>query len=263
MRGRWRESKKTPETPGDLASRLVRIEQQLGFNSSMKSPEPSVQGRCPPLSDSTTQVPAFSGETSIAHNMTVVENRLEQMGVQYARIRSPSPRHWLSSRLTPSPESSTNHTSSVAQTNQLRRVLDAHRIVPDREQWDGLMRTFCDEVHILVPFMHLPTLWGLYHRTWSRLFDRKFDMSEQGGVCRVQTVQVLLCLANGRCVESSQFEEDNGPYSAGGSLYSAARDLFGGLLEGFDHCADQLLVLQTVVLMVSYLRIQTSFKPES
>lgn len=138
-----------------------------------------------PESYSRTQAPthdvtSFSGETSIAHNLTVVEDRLEQMGIQYERMRSPPPTHPL----------------------------------------------------------------------WRRLIDPQLESSETKGAHRVQTTYILLCLANGRCVESSRFEDDQGPYSAGGSLYSAAREIYGDLLEGFQQFPDQILVLQTVVLMV-------------
>lgn len=198
------------------------------------------------------QVPTFSGETSIAHNLTVVEGRLEQMGVHYKRLRSASPSQRFTSRLTPSPNESPNllpkqHTSFI------QKVLDAHRIVPDRRQWDSFMHTFCDEVHILVPFLHLPSLWKLYDDLWRYGFNRQSNNQLENRSHRVQTAHVLLGIANGRCVESSRLEGGQGSYSAGWSLYSAARDIFGDLIDVFRQCADQILVLQTVVLMVVYL----------
>ncbi|KAJ5638151.1 hypothetical protein N7490_008030 [Penicillium lividum] len=274
MRGKWRDTNRTSGPIDDFASRLNRIEQQL---STMKEPDfhpdetcesvgsqldlqgdlAESGGKKTPGSDSCSRsahVPAFSGETSIAHNLTVVESRLEQMGVQYARLRSASPSRAFRSCLTPSPDNPPGSHSDI-HSSFVNRVLDARGVVPQREQWDGLLRTFCDEVHILVPFLHLPSLYELYEGMWENsLGGRSRDPApDRSGVVRVQTAHILLCLANGRCVESSRFEGDEGRYSAGWSLYKAARDLFGDLLDGFNQSADQIFVLQTVLLMVVYL----------
>ncbi|KAJ6122215.1 hypothetical protein N7512_004680 [Penicillium capsulatum] len=252
MRGKWRDSKKAAGSPKNFASRLALVEHQLGLMNP-KSRSPMLES-CSRIRDSTpqAQVTSFSGETSITHNLTVVEDRLEQMGVQYEGMRSPPPNHSFS-RLTPAPGSSTGRIPEISGRNPFSRLLNTHGIVPDRKKWDELMQTFCDEVHILVPFLHLPTVRDVYEKTWTRLMDLAPNVTETRGVYRVQTAHVLLCLANGRCVESSRFEGDQGPYSAGGSLYSAARGIFGDLLDGLHQCADQILVLQTVLLMVIYL----------
>lgn len=201
---------------------------------------------------SRSQVPTFSGETSMAHSLTVVEGRLEQMGVEYKRLRSASPSQQFVSRLTPSPNEAPEYLSG-RNTSFIQRVLDAHRIVPDRRQWDELLRTFCDEVQILVPFLHLPSLWHLHDELWKSGWHDGFQDQPKQGSRRVQAAQLLLCIANGKCVESARLEDDRGPYSAGWSLYSAAREIFGDLIDGFRQCEDQVLVLQTVVLMVVYL----------
>lgn len=275
MRGKWRTAERASAVSGDLASRMSRVERQLGLmtdpedhalgtrtNQTHEGTSKSVFldqrqeiGSQPELSSAgprtpQLQVPTFSGETSIAHNLTVVEGRLEQMGVQYKRLRSASPTPRFTSRLTPPPNESPD-CSSEQQTSFLNKVLDSHRIVPDRRQWDHLMHTFCDEVHVLVPFLHPPSLWQLYDELWTRGFSYRTE-DQQMGSHRVQIAHVLLGLANGRCVESSSLE-GRGPFSAGWSLYGAARDIFGDLIDGFRQSADQILILQTVVLMVVYL----------
>ncbi|KAJ5734951.1 uncharacterized protein N7483_000076 [Penicillium malachiteum] len=272
MRGRWRslaDRNESTRTGRDLASRLSRIEQRL---SHMKTPEvrsPDVvqQDSHRDIPDPeerrafgpgamqvgvSEKVPTFSGETSITHNMSVVENRLEQMGVQYPRLRSASPSYPFRSCLTPSPEIRRGHRHE-SQTSLFRRVLDESGLVPDKEQWNELLQTFCDEVHILVPFLHLPSLWKLYEDVWETSLGENIDSGEKSGIKRVQLAHILLCLANGRCVESSRVEHEESRYSAGWSLYNAARDIFGDLLDGFRQCTDQIFVLQTYLLMVVYL----------
>jgi hypothetical protein len=243
---------KEPEIRGGGEPEQDHRESIEGLSPHQRQEKGSVYGSSTRNPSPQPQVPTFSGETSIAHNLTVVEGRLEQMGVQYKRLRSSSPSPRFTSRLTPSPNESTDF-SPEQHTSFIQKVLDAHRIVPDRRQWDGLMHTFCDEVHILVPFLHLPSLWKLYDDIWRSGFNRQSDGQLENGSHRVQAAHVLLGVANGRCVESSRLEEDQSSYSAGWSLYSAARDIFGDLIDGFQQCADQILVLQTVILMVVYL----------
>lgn len=269
MRGKWRNTDRRSGSIDDLSSRLEKVEHQWGTmkdpglhphktsegQSDLDQPEAqrdvtdSREGRTS-RSDScshSAQVPTFSGETSITHNLTVVESRLEQMGVQYA-----SPNRDFRSCLTPSPDTPPGRHKET-RTSFLNQVLETHGLVPDRERWDGLLHTFCDEVHILVPFLHLQSLWELYEGMWNTSLEGqpRSDDRHRNGVVRVQHAHILLCLANGRCVESSRFQGDEGRYSAGWSLYNAARDMFGDLLDGFTQCADQILVLQTVLLMVS------------
>jgi hypothetical protein len=67
---------------------------------------------------------------------------------------------------------------------------------------------------------------------------------------RFALAHVLLCLSNCKCVISSRANGPDGHYSAGWSLYRAARDIFGDLLDVFSECSNQILLLQTILLMV-------------
>lgn len=257
MRGRWRSKDKALSETHDLASRLSRVERELQLKSQTPHTAQAQKDSNDSLSARTNlppQVPTFSGETSLAHNLTVVEGRLEQMGVHYGQ-QSASPDDRFTSRLTPSPESSSNRPSD-RQASFTQRVLYAHGVKPNKYEWEGLMHTFCDEVHILVPFLHQPSLWKLHEEIWQSSFGHQAEDRDRSMARRMQAAHVLLCVANGRCVETSRFEGDSGPYSAGWSLYSAARDIFGDLLEGFRQCKDHVFVLQTVLLMVNAEEMQ-------
>ncbi|CAG8248314.1 unnamed protein product [Penicillium olsonii] len=173
------------------------------------------------------------------------------MGVRYPRLRSESPHQSFSSRLTPSPPASPREsTHQQAKSNLLLQILDSHKIVPDRAQWDRVMNTFCDEVLLLVPFLHPPSVWEAYENMWDALASRS---GHRHGEWRLTASYILLCLANGTCVESSRVNDQEVQYSAGWSLYRAARDIFGDLLDAFSECTDQILVLQNIILMVVYL----------
>ena len=194
----------------------------------------------------------FSGETSLTHNMTVVEGRLKQMGVRYPRMRSGSPDQSFASHLTPSPpESPTESPNHQAKSKLLFQILTSHKIVPDRVQWDRVMKTFCDEVLVLVPFLHLPSVWEAYENLWDGFLLPESSHQLELEEWRLTSSYVLLCLANGTCVESSRVNDQEMQYSAGWSLYRAARDIFGDLLDVFGECTNQILLLQNILLMVS------------
>lgn len=272
MRGRWRTSTSTHLNlaKDELGSRLTRLENEMNSIKKLESnitetghqnhdecsqidvsKETERNEVIPTNSNSSRKVQTFSGETSLAHNLTVVEGRLEQMGVEYSRFRSDSPNGQYRSNLTPSPELSLRQFPGK-EISLIHRVLRNYAIIPNRGQWEVIMHTFCDEVHVLVPFLHLPGMWKVYEKTWEVSFDQISSGYDLDGTHRIQTAHILLCLANGKCVESSRFEGDEGPYSAGWSFYSAARDIFGDLIDGFGQCGDQIFLLQTVVLMVRW-----------
>ncbi|CAG8164566.1 unnamed protein product [Penicillium nalgiovense] len=259
MRGRWRKTGHDFAGQRQEKSRLRDPQDKCDLNTS-RSPglhsrshqedASEDQNRYKGLPDES--ITPFSGETSLAHNITVVEGRLEQMGVRYARLRSESPNHSFSSHLTPSPQSSPKGSHRQQTKSYVYQALDSHKIVPDRVQWDRAMKTFCDEVHILVPFLHLPSVWEAYERLWESFLVPSASHYSRGE-WRFTFACVLLCLANGTCVESSRVDGQQGQYSAGWSLYRAARDVFGDLLDVFSECTDQILLLQNILLMVIYL----------
>lgn len=272
MRGRWRSKENVSTGRKDLASSSQRSQFQPDLvtttdrNSSVGSDEAGREcnqfnnlgaqrdittrdERNPCRRIASPSVPAFSGETSMDHSLTVVEGRLEQMGVRYQEDRCAPPDHSFNSRLTPSPDSHFSR-ATEQQSNFIIRVLNHHRILPNWEQWDGLMVTFCDEVHILVPFLHPPSLWALYEEICRCCLHRQSNTDGQSRDGQLQVAHILLCLANGRSVESFQSEGTRSSYSAGWRLYSAARELCGDLLDAFSQFNDQLFLLQTVLLMV-------------
>ncbi|KAJ5742810.1 uncharacterized protein N7511_011211 [Penicillium nucicola] len=218
-------------------------------------PDETATGSKRPLQNSTTSptVATFSGETSLTHHLTVVEGRLEQMGVRYTGVRSTSPNQPFASRLTPSPGESSDFKPLDHTQGYMYQLLDPHGVVPDRKQWDQLMHTFCDEVHVLVPFLHLPSLWETYSKLWENSGASKLSPYHRHAESRFTMAHILLCLANGKCVRSSHVKGPKKDYSAGWSFYRAARDIFGDLLDAFSECSNQILLLQTILLMVVYL----------
>ncbi|KAL5355837.1 fungal-specific transcription factor domain-containing protein [Aspergillus floccosus] len=160
-------------TTKELATRLSRIEHQLDLLlSSMASTNNVAGSDSEPPSDncdtsniqiSKAQLPTFAGETSISHTLTQIERYLGHR--EYSSLRRDS-----TPSLASLPMSPTEHIKHPRGITDTRNVLTRNGIKPDRGQWDAFMKTFCDEVHILYPFLHIASLWGNYDNMWQSNF---------------------------------------------------------------------------------------------
>ncbi|KAL3474865.1 fungal-specific transcription factor domain-containing protein [Aspergillus californicus] len=233
-------------TVQELSSRLGQVERNVSLilstllpgrqvspdNPESELPTPVHQtGRRPHL-------PTFSGETSVRHILNQVADNLDSISERNAEGGS--------TRSTPSPG-----IPGLDCDNDIRKILRNHDIELDRSQWDGLLTIFCDEIHVLYPFLHLPTLRNHLERCSEP--TKPTSTSKSLNQRRIAGAQILLCLAIGKCTASPRLDSEEGRHSAGWSFYVAAMDLFGDLSACFDGCFDQILVLQTLALAVIYL----------
>lgn len=197
------------------------------------------------------QVPTFAGETSIRHTLEQIEGYLEQLEDTYAQTNPMTPCRPSTPVLTPSPTPSPYHVAERCFPDNIRKLFHTYAIEPERSQWDRHLRVFCHEVHMMYPFMHLPTLWTNYSEMWNKWIT---SPPEHGPRTRrddqVTVAQLWVCLAIGKCTESPRIDSQEGRHSAGWSLYKAARDLLGDLLSIFEDCSSPILVLQTLSLIV-------------
>lgn len=253
----------------ELADRLDRIEHQLSVLVTSASrgvarsngPEPDQavrpQGGCTDPGTHTLQtcgvrsspkvsVPIFSGETSIFHTLNQVEAHLDIGARQNANSVASQT---MKTSLPPSPVSHgdiTEHQEKI----YIRKVLIEFDIEPDRRRWDEFLETFCHEIHILYPMLHLPTLRSNYIGMWNRYLSQEREIRCDDRLDRFAIAQVWICLAIGRCTKSPRIHGEDGRHSAGWSLYDAATQLTGELLSSFQECSSPILVLQTLVLIV-------------
>ena len=197
--------------------------------------------KSPSESTPKTDAEAFSGEPSIAHVLHEIEGHLEKIGMANPFPPSPSP----SQPLTPMYDGC----HAEGEVNHVQAALASHGIVPDREQWDELLNTFSDEVHILYPFLHFPILRSTYEDLWDHLLANS-PANHKDIKDRVKIAQVLFCLATGRCSESTRKDTEEGRHSAGWSLFRAGTDVLGEPLEIFDDFSISLEALQAVMLAV-------------
>lgn len=188
-------------------------------------------------------VPTFSGETSIFHTLDQVEAHLNIGARQDANSAASQ------TTKTSLPSSPVSHGNAIEDREKIyiKKVLSEFDIEPDRRCWDEFLETFCHEIHILYPMLHLPTLRSTYIDMWSRYISQEREIRCDD---RFAIAQVWICLAIGRCTQSPRIHGEDGRHSAGWSLYDAALQLTGELFSSFHECSSHILVLQTLVLAV-------------
>lgn len=185
----------------------------------------------------------FAGESSINHALQEIESYLTHVRELHLHPGSSASRE-ASLLSPPSPHDNPSRPGAP-------KILRNRGIVSDAHEWSLFVQIFCDEVHILFPFLHLPTLWK-NHTTMCNDFSltRSFDNTDITADNTFMIAQTWICIAIGKCTASPRSNAQDGKHASGWSLYEASSDLIRDLFYGFRDCSDQLLVLQTLALMV-------------
>lgn len=198
--------------------------------SSASTDIPSATNSHPSLIGDHTQT--FVGEMSVFHSLGAKDACLdEQRAID--NLQTP----------TSPADAQANTIAEKGSKRWLSSILVSHRVVPDREDFDGLLRVYFEAVHTLNPFLHRPWLEQTHADLWAQsFFDSEHDFV-QNYTKRLSTAIVFLCMASGACQESSRMDPHSNCYSAGYSLYSVAMDLLRPL---FDLTQDRPISLQSL-----------------
>lgn len=195
------------------------------------------------------QPTTFSGETSIRYTLNQLEGDLARSGEKHEPSIADTLSQLSTPTLTPSPSPGGRVSSCMAP--DIHKVLQRYGVEASKPHWDRLLYTFCDGIHTMYPFLHLPSLWRQYIELWDTWFSETLNPGLLGSRDeQIMVAQLLVCLALGRCTASPRVASAEARHSAGWSLYGAATDLFGDILSSFEECSNQVLVLQTLALMV-------------
>ena len=193
----------------------------------------------------------FVGETSMLQALRQTEEQLNDLGPEF-RPNSP-----LSSGpgrpLTPKLRTALNANAEKNSRSWLRAILLSYGIVPDKAQCDTSLRTYFDEIDVLYPFLHPPTVWRTYDYLWQRSLLVSSDDLDGNEESRLSVAIVFICLATGRCTGSSRVDNADGTHSAGWSLYSVAMYLLRQFLDMTQESAISLHGIQALALMASTL----------
>ncbi|KAH7022046.1 fungal-specific transcription factor domain-containing protein [Ilyonectria destructans] len=251
----------------ELLSRLVEVERRLNV---MQSPIQDSTKYQPPLHSHAHG--GLTGEDFPTPRSTELENVLEVDGQTFAGEISMSPAfqdvdEGLSRAVNPTSKSIPNIPPGQSLSNPARSgdkgsrkvrgwlesVLNQHGVVANEEEWRRYLAIFIDEIHILYPILHRPTVWETFNELWEYSALWSMSNSADREQKRMSVALICFCLALGRCSVSTRMTDANGVHSAGWSLYSVGLALMQDTMEMSNTAAKSLVTLQILLLRVLYL----------
>ncbi|KAL4943640.1 fungal-specific transcription factor domain-containing protein [Aspergillus oleicola] len=190
----------------------------------------------------------FVGETSMAHTLREVENRFKKTQTN-DRTNTFFPPHQAFSPVLDS--SAKEGRSQDDKPGRIHHALKKHDVILNRPKWDRYLQVFIEEIHVLYPFLHLPTLHENHDHFWDDGCNEQ--RASYSAADYIQVTQVLISLAIGRCTSASRADSEEIQHCSGWSLYTAAMDILGGEAGLFTINGNPLIFLQTMALVVIYL----------
>ncbi|RDW79236.1 fungal specific transcription factor domain-containing protein [Aspergillus mulundensis] len=193
-----------------------------------------------------TEELSYMGETSIRRTLQEVEDSLHELGLPVKDADAPT---------VVSPDSALTSETSATSSRSLRtwvlKILAKYQLCPRKADWVVLLDLYCDYVHPLYPFLHIPSL----RRSYAQLVGET-DVVTAG---KESFAQVLLCLALGRCTTSVRAETNDGMQSSGWAFHAAALECVKDVVDPLGDTPASLSRLHVLTLMVVYLfRIDAS-----
>ncbi|KAH7133763.1 fungal-specific transcription factor domain-containing protein [Dactylonectria macrodidyma] len=244
----------------ELLSRLVEVERRLNV---MQSPiQDAAKYRAPHHPHAHGGMP---GEDFPTPKSTELDSVLEVDGQTFAGEISMSPAFQdvdegpvnAASKSLPNipagPPAAPGDKGSRKVRGWLESVLNQHGVVANEEEWRRYLAIFMDEIHILYPILHRPTVWATFDELWEYSALWSMSNSADREQKRMSVALVCFCLALGRCSVSTRMTDANGVHSAGWSLYSVGLALMQDTMEMSNAAAKSLVTLQILVLRVLYL----------
>lgn len=249
----------------DLLHRLMSVEKQMRtvMNGGSDNPQGPGPGESetesaavaerdspgPAWNDGDSDRQTFVGEISMPAIDTGQDVSVAAHSAKSASSnRVPSPRE-------PRHEKHGSRADAPKQSREwLRRMTLSHGIIPEDLDCERLLNVCLDEVHILYPFLHPPSVRQTYEYLWTRSLLISQSELEESQESKLTVAIVFICLALGQCTASSRVANVNGVHSAGWSLYGVALDLVRPYLDVASDLSIHLQSLQVLTLMASLTR---------
>lgn len=184
----------------------------------------------------------FAGEISIKRGLQDMDDKFDDIG-----------HRMLAEYPSGSPLRNTNSLGD-ASTRKVRAwletILDHHGIVADDAEWRRYMHVYFEEIHVLYPFLHPPSVWETFNELWEYSALWPLANSAEREQKRLSVALVCFCLALGRCTVSSRVTDASGMHSSGWAFYSVGMSLLQDAAEMNNNTAKSLLAIQTLLIRV-------------
>lgn len=256
----------------ELAARVAQLERRLNMmQQSTASPIEFTQGRnrresghIGPGNENDSQSPAstqlqrvlepdgqsFMGELSMTSALVEVDGSLsEESADNIIKVAIDLPRD----------RPSGNNKSSRKVRGWLENILERYGVVADEDEWRRYMELFFEEIHVLYPVLHPPSVWETFNGLWEYGALWSMADSTEREEKRLSVALVCFCLALGRCCVSTRMTDATGVHSSGWSICSVGMELMQDSERISKTGATSLLGLQILVLRVS--KIMSTFNP--
>lgn len=247
----------------ELAARVAQLERRLNMmQQSAESAIDFTQGRnrresgtLGPVRENDSQSPAstqlqrvlepdgqsFMGELSMTSALVEVEGSLsEESADNIIKVAVDLPRD----------KPPGNNKSSRKVRGWLENILERYGVVADEDEWRRYMELFFEEIHILYPVLHPPSVWETFNGLWE--YGALWSMADsiEREEKRLSVALVCFCLALGRCCVSTRMTDATGVHSSGWSICSVGMELMQDSERISKTGATSLLGLQILVLRV-------------
>lgn len=185
----------------------------------------------------------FAGEGSVIYALQHIEENIEVISGKSGHNHHIQPRIAWSEK---------SPLISQPQNEELNCSLSEFGVALEENETDSWLQRYFDEVHILYPFLHELIVRQSYevifrHRSGMPLHEITYRKHEKFSIAIV-----FLCLAAGRCSETSISDIHTAHHSAGWSLYKVASSLLEELLSvHHQETVASLSEVQALLLMVS------------
>lgn len=256
-------------TPRDVLARLAKIECQLSFlqpttqssviqtdRSRPRAPIGVEEHGSPDSAELQSVLEAdgqtFAGELSISPAFQDMSEGLDVSGIDGTSNQA---KLNLASAKGPSLQHGHNVSSDEHQIRKVRSWLEAillqHGVIADEVDWKWYLQVFFDEIHVLYPFLHAPTVWETFNELWEYSALWAMTNATEREHKRMNVAMVCFCLALGRCSVSSRMTDASGVHSSGWSLYSVGMSLVQDAVEMNNTTAKSLVAMQIIMLRVN------------
>ncbi|KAG7144249.1 Transcriptional activator protein acu-15 like [Verticillium longisporum] len=163
----------------------------------------------------------FAGEISMSPGLQGMDDDMDRMAGDSSGMMAEYP----SRSPNPAGDSSPRKIRAWLET-----ILDQHGVVADEEAWRRYLHVFLEEIHILYPILHAPTLWETFNEMWE--YSALWPLTSSA-----EREQKRMAVA----------------LSAGWTLYSVGMSLLQDSTEMSNTAAKSLLTLQMLLIRVIYL----------
>lgn len=184
---------------------------------------------------------SFMGELSMTSALVEVEGSLsEESADNIIKVAVDLPRD----------KPPGNNKSSRKVRGWLENILERYGVVADEDEWRRYMELFFEEIHILYPVLHPPSVWETFNGLWE--YGALWSMTDsiEREEKRLSVALVCFCLALGRCCVSTRMTDATGVHSSGWSICSVGMELMQDSERISKTGATSLLGLQILVLRV-------------